>query len=618
MKLVINQLYKRLYSKSGLLAVASGLLLLSIPFPDWRWLYFPTQTTKTLFLGWGVVVIIAGLSVITYPKIKKISLNLLDLFIGLLFIYCTIHLLWIRPVNPDKLFILQWILLGIMYIVFRIEDSRHIFILILFLMLAGIGQSIYGNMQLFGILHSNHNLFKLTGSFFNPGPYSGYLISIFPVALGFMLTSKMILANYVGEKLCVILKNISLVTIITILLILPAGGSRVAWLSLVISSLYFIIVTGKLNPVLQKVLNTSLKKWILNVIIIFAIITIITGLYLLKKNSADGRLLIWKITANAIKDQPLWGHGLDKFKSFYMDYQAQYFESNPGTKESMVASDVIYPFNEPLRIASETGLIGLIVILALFTSAFKNNNIEKKDVEFHLIPFARAGLISILVFSFFSYPMEILPIMVNVVLYLAIIAKFKEPSFQISMKLNNLSKLTISGVLILFLFLGVNLLYRLNKSYSSWNYAVQTYNMGDFDSAAKEYEKIKPELKYNGNFLIYYGKALSMAGRNAEAINVLENAKNYLNNSILYTTLGDCYKETGQTSKAEVSYVHASHMVPSRFYPQYLLAKLYEESSQHDKAVEIAQKLLHKEIKVDSKAIDEIKEEMEKIVRLKN
>ncbi len=50
------------------------------------------------------------------------------------------------------------------------------------------------------------------------------------------------------------------------------------------------------------------------------------------------------------------------------------------------------------------------------------------------------------------------------------------------------------------------------------------------------------------------------------------------------------------------------------FYPKYLLAKLYSETNQQTKAVQIANELLNKDIKVESVAVEEIKAEMQAIV----
>jgi hypothetical protein len=37
--------------------------------------------------------------------------------------------------------------------------------------------------------YARHDLFKITGSFFNPGPYSGWLAMVFPMVLGYVVLS---------------------------------------------------------------------------------------------------------------------------------------------------------------------------------------------------------------------------------------------------------------------------------------------------------------------------------------------------------------------------------------------------------------------------------------------
>ena len=44
-------------------------------------------------------------------------------------------------------------------------------------------EAAWGMRQIYGLAVSNHSLYALTGSFYNPGPYSGYLAMIFPLCL---------------------------------------------------------------------------------------------------------------------------------------------------------------------------------------------------------------------------------------------------------------------------------------------------------------------------------------------------------------------------------------------------------------------------------------------------
>ena len=68
--------------------------------------------------------------------------------------------------------------------------------------------------------------------------------------------------------------------------------------------------------------------------------------------------------------------------------------------------------------------------------------------------------------------------------------------------------------------------------------------------------------------------------------------------------------------KAEKAYLKAWYMSPDRFYPKYLLAKLYDETGQKQKAIATAKELLAKKAKIESAAIKEIIIEMRQLVRI--
>ena len=51
------------------------------------------------------------------------------------------------------------------------------------LMAAGMLEAVWGLLQMYGYEPSNHSLYALTGSFYNPGPYSGFLAMCLPLAL---------------------------------------------------------------------------------------------------------------------------------------------------------------------------------------------------------------------------------------------------------------------------------------------------------------------------------------------------------------------------------------------------------------------------------------------------
>lgn len=85
------------------------------------------------------------------------------------------------------------------------------------LALLGCIQTIWGILQIYGFTGSYHKMFAVTGSFYNPGPYTGYLAVIFPICLGQMLNAQK-RDKYVWAILAVLLFSM-----------IPAGMSRSAW-----------------------------------------------------------------------------------------------------------------------------------------------------------------------------------------------------------------------------------------------------------------------------------------------------------------------------------------------------------------------------------------------------
>ena len=88
-----------------------------------------------------------------------------------------------------------------------------------------------------------------------------------------------------------------------------------------------------------------------------------------------------------------------------------------------------------------------------------------------------------------------------------------------------------------------------------------------------------------------------------------------------FILLGNAYRENGDTAKAIDAYTTAVYIQPSKLYPKYLLAKLYEAAGDYGSAGEWASKILATDEKVPTTAAKEIKEEMRlllKQVRNKN
>ena len=109
-----------------------------------------------------------------------------------------------------------------------------------------------------------------------------------------------------------------------ILVVLPAGMSRSAWVAAVVACgwVYWAERIGweKTKAIYSRYKNVAVP--------FFAIVILLAGcafagLYGLKRDSADGRLLMWKVTGKAIAGHPVTGTGLGGFPEAYAEMQGQ-------------------------------------------------------------------------------------------------------------------------------------------------------------------------------------------------------------------------------------------------------------------------------------------------------
>ena len=74
---------------------------------------------------------------------------------------------------------------AMIYVALRIvftAERRTTTLLLMLLCLLGIYESWVGIRQIYGFAQSNHGLFKITGTLFNPGPYAGFIAPVFVCA----------------------------------------------------------------------------------------------------------------------------------------------------------------------------------------------------------------------------------------------------------------------------------------------------------------------------------------------------------------------------------------------------------------------------------------------------
>ena len=470
-------------------------------------------------------------------------------------------------------------------------------------MLTGLVEAVWGMQQLHGYAYSNHSLFRLTGSFFNPGPYSGYLAVVLPVCL------------WAALKFQKGMHYFAWICVGAILIVLPAGMSRSAWMAAVVAC-GWVYWTERIGWEKAKAAYKRYKNATIPFIAIVAILAgcAIAGVYGMKRDSADGRLLMWKVTGKAIAGQPLAGTGLGGFPAAYAEAQGEYFATGTATgQEKQVAGCPEYAFNEYLQIGLEQGIGGLIVFV-LWLGSMGYYGIRNRQHG------AVGGVLALAVFAVSSYPLQ-LPSFWMILVFLGAICVTKDGTQARSSALPVSSAYPIT--IISLLSLASVCLFILQKGqyevYKRWGRMQTVYNNKAYESVSEDYKDLHDKLKHKPEFLFEEAQCLSKTGRYAEAIRVLERAKRLSGDPMIRYMIAKNRQATGDYREAERELLHAIGILPERLYPYYLLAKLYAEPAfyQADKFRAAAGAVLTKEPKVESSAIREMRTEIKKIVEKK-
>ena len=453
----------------------------------------------------------------------------------------------------------------------------------------GVTEAACGLWQALGRGVSRHALYAMTGHFSNPGPFGGFIACIMTVAFAWVYTSLREKPN--GSSIKKVTEGIALIALAAGMLVLPASMSRAAWLGLAVA--VAVTLLG----------DDGARGWVRRhrfVIPLGAVVVaaLMAGAFMMKRDSAVGRLHIWDIEARAVMARPLFGAGPGLGLGAYGDAQAAFFRDrlpDPSVTDSndclfsqlpallrirvQAAGCPEYPFNEFLGIGMETGLPGLLLalsaaVLALL-SLFRRRN-----------PFA-AGLLCWVVFALASYPLSIPQLCILVVVFLAEAASpYEKRKFRSETCASSQSEPKTAGITILSALLGLVL-------------CVMSWQLGESGSGRRSVwpaalRAKSTELQRSVDYRRLYadGHALFQAGRFAESLELLRLGALLSSDPMFDIIIGRDYEALGDFDKARDAYLRAHYMVPGRLYPLVRLMRLQVRSGQDTQAMQTARTLL--------------------------
>lgn len=560
-----------------------GCMLLLSQFQVTDGLYGGIDTSNYFALLLGAMVAIVCL--VKVPKVLYRG----DAMVFVLFVYLLIHASLTHAMQSREFYLsLSYFAL---YAVFRVIRAMRLANYVSFaVMFGGIYQSCLVLGQLLGYGISNHLRFVVTGSFFNPGPCGIFLAGVFVLAVAMMKKGY----RKVGINLMFVRYVTACVTFGVTLVAMVPTMSRAGWIGALVGVM--LLYRGEIAAWVN-----MRRRWVIGGGIV-GMIVVLTLFYLLKKDSANGRLFIWQNTVSAYWKTPLFGVGIDGFERAFAGAQHDYFEKEKVLEQDNrhveMAGVVESAFNEPLALFLLLGAVG--GVLAAMVLFFKLQRLTAYSCV----------AVALLVASFFSYTFYIPSI---AIVFLFAVAQLPDRRVRGGRYVNVLM-FGIMGIVVLFFDFRE---FGRREAYRKWKNNAVYYTWEDYQSVVEEYGKLYPVLKNDFKFLFEYGHSLHKVGRYEESNIMLKRGIRHSADPMFWNIAGNNYLALKQYDQGMTAYLRAYYTCPNRVYPLYLLTKLEAERGDTTMMNYYGRILLGKRPKLPSLAVDEMKFEIRKMLDVK-
>ncbi len=526
----------------------------------------------------------------------NIMFNLILVIMVLLSIFAETPLLHDSQITPKRLYVIGCIgLAGIVYgfsMLSRSEVTINSRLFILNIVFLCSIQAAYGLI--------NHYSDPVTGktismgSFDNVAGFTSCLCFTFPFML-LCLSKKKVIALAIG-LLCFSLAVAALII----------SKYRTAWVCT-----FSVLLIFAFRQIKDKLKSFPVKALIVGVGL-FMVCMIPFGKAIVNQypDSVKGRILIWKVSSEMVRDCPLTGHGHNAMRREYMNYQMNFFKRDYNSKFAYLAQDVRHPFNEYVNILVSYGICGLLGVMAFFVAVFclyRKNNCAESFAAF-------SSILAVALFSITSYPL-FYPYTYLILAFDAVVL-VKNANNKLPCPLRRATIATGFVLIGISSFLLVHTLSTLQAE-REWRKLSEERELYNSESAMDGYSRLMGQLNDNPYFLYNYAAELYWSKKYASSLRTANMCRDLLSSYDLSMLLGAVYVELGKLDNGLAYYSEAHYMCPNKFEPLRQMMSIYNKMNNRSSAIKTARQILAMKVKIPSSETKSIKEEAYNIINMK-
>ncbi len=477
----------------------------------------------------------------------------------------------------------------VLRILFSLNHKWTSYLLLLVIVVFCVREMYLGYSQLFQNLGKVRGQEICKGSFSNSGPFGCFL----------SVCASLFIAVWTGESNKIFRILLAVLSGLTSIL-LVCTLSRASVLSFAVSMLLLLMKRDDFSAFIR-------RNWIY---LTLAVSLLGAGAYLVKKPSADGRLLMARINMRMIMTGGLNGVGWGNYGGAYGEAQAHFFadyldNGSDGMEIERIPENLrkvadcpSNAFNEYLKMGVESGPLAMVLLLSLVVAGIMCTYGSNSYWSYPLI--------AVSVFACFSYPFEIGVLLLLFVICLA----------------SNDTETSGKGISMAFFLLMIGVLIPLYRSHISvangMNFRFRTSGIkGYFENRDNRYTILGygslPDGLYDEKVIFEFGQSLNEGGNYTMSDSLLTIGTLISSDPMFWNVMGNNSLMQGKYREAEYRYKHAFYMVPNRLYPLYLIAKLYYTEGDTVRFLNMADKIESFIPKIESVQTERLRSEIREL-----
>lgn len=522
----------------------------------------------------------------------------------------------------QSLGVFVYFVLFYLLVVNTVESFSDVKLLLFSLLLSATGATVYGLLQLFGVVAGARGLRAGAGNIIstmgNQNYLGGFISYLFVpgVMLLFLIKSRWI-------------RSLLVLVLLSFFIILFPIGARGSWLALAIAAVFFLVGVGWLRP-LQFIRRE--KRWIVLLIVgivgaylVFGSPGVLNsvvslpaspsndqpwGLFtpvvrplvreVVKKGGA--RVEDWYIGMEMLRDHPFFGIGLGHYKIRFLDYRAKFLTTPEGQRFKGHVPRGAQAHNEYVQFAAEMGGVGMgFILLALgglvWFSVRRFVRVEEKlNRLFFLSLFG--SCVGVLFHSAVSFPFHLPASVLPFALFLGFIHSGVGGDKELTVSLGKVGKYLLVTLGAVFLISVSVLAYRDWRANIYLDRGLTQMKFGNYRLAEGLLRESKRLDFCPRQVYFYLGVTERELGRNDRALEYFEKCRFRFQPYKFYLHLGSLYLDQGQLNKAHSILTTFVNMSPQRgdeLEARYFLATVELKLGNVELAQKRAQRILDRD-----------------------